>query len=159
MAERTALEHWLEPITAALGGAARAQLARRLARDLRSRQARRIAAQQNPDGSPYARRQPRKRQTTQRLADKAGRIRRTGKMFSALRSQRFLLARADAKGLSVGFSGRIADLARIHQQGELALVAPNGPLYQYPARRLLGWSDDDQAWLIEQVRQHLENTH
>jgi len=150
MAEHTALEHWLEPLTAALTSQARSQLTRSLARGLRTRQAQRIAAQQNPDGSAYERRQPRKR-----LAEKAGRIRRSGKMFSALRTQRFLLARTNAQGLSVGFNGRIAAIARIHQQGELAPIAKNGPLYQYPARRLLGWSDDDQAWLIEQVRQHL----
>lgn len=156
MDDLAALEHWLEPITTALSPSARAKLARKLASGLRQRQSARIGAQKNPDGSAYARRKPRRRQ-----AEKTGRIKRLGKMYRVLRTRRFLLSRADASGLSVGFSfsGRIAAIARVHQEGQLAKVGKQGPLYQYPARRLLGLSDDDQAWVIDQVSQHLKNAN
>lgn len=142
------LEDWLTPLVQRLGASERRKLARRLAVGLRTRQARRIAEQQNPDGSEFEKRQP-------RLADKRGRIRRDASMFAKLRQTRHLLATSSADGLSVGFGGRAARIARIHQDGLLARVAPGGPLYQYPARRLLGWSDEDQAWVMEQALNHL----
>lgn len=54
-------------------------------------------------------------------------------------------------GVAVGFGGRAAAIAKIHQRGLLARVAPDGPLYDYPIRQLLGFSDDDRLWILEQV--------
>ncbi len=145
-----ALEDWLTPLVQRLGAAERRKLARRLAVGLRARQARRIGEQKNPDGSRF---EPRKRR--QKLGDKAGRIKRTAAMYIKFRQTRHMLAKSDADGVTVGFAGRDAAIARIHQEGLLAKVDPGGPLYQYPARRLLGWSDEDQAWVMEQVINHL----
>ncbi|MEK6383108.1 MAG: phage virion morphogenesis protein [Paraburkholderia tropica] len=50
---------------------------------------------------------------------------------------------AKADGLALGFAGRVARIARVHQLGELASGAPCGPNVQYPARRLLGFTDVD----------------
>lgn len=144
------LESWITPLVQRLAPAERRKLARRLAVGLRTRQARRIGEQKNTDGSRFEPRKPR-----QRLGDKAGRIKRNAAMFVQLRKSRHLLARADAGGVTVGFLGRSAGIARIHQEGLLAKVSPSGPLYQYPARRLLGWSDDDRAWVMEQVLKHM----
>lgn len=145
-----ALEDWLIPLVQRLSDGERRKLARRLAVGLRARQARRIGEQKNPDGTRF---EPRKRR--QRLGDKAGRIKRTGAMYLKLRQTRHMLAKSDADGVTVGFAGGAAAIARIHQEGLLAKVAPGGPLYQYPARRLLGWSNEDQAWVMEQVLNHL----
>src|SRR5690606_41104512 len=84
----------------------RRKLNQTLARELRRRQQRRIAAQQNPDGSAYAPRKPRKN------------LRRSGgiKMFAKLRQARHLKLQSDADSIPVGFLGNSARIARIHQE-------------------------------------------
>jgi len=144
------LESWITPLVQRLAPAERRKLARRLAVGLRTRQARRIGEQKNPDGSRFEPRKPR-----QRLGDKAGRIKRTAAMFIKLRQARHMLVESGADGASVGFTGGDAVIARIHQEGLLDKLGPNGPLYQYPSRRLLGWTDEDEDWVMEQVLNHL----
>jgi hypothetical protein len=39
----------------------------------------------------------------------------------------------------------VASILRVHQEGLLDRVTPRGPLYQYPARVLLGLTDEDRA--------------
>jgi phage virion morphogenesis protein len=145
-----ALEHWVEPLLQQLSNPQRRKLTRSLAVGLRRRQAERIKAQRNPDGTPYAKRKPRK-------ADKAGRIKKRAAMFTKLRQFRHLKITSDADSAGVGFNGRDATLARIHQEGQLARVAPGGPLYQYPLRKLLGFSNDDREWLLDQLQRYLGN--
>ncbi|PMS20195.1 hypothetical protein C0Z18_12265 [Trinickia dabaoshanensis] len=53
--------------------------------------------------------------------------------------------------LAVGFGGRMARLARVHQFGEKATINPGGPEYRYPARVLLGLTDVERVM----VRDHL----
>jgi phage virion morphogenesis protein len=143
MDELHALDDWARALLARLSPAARRTLARDLARELRRQQQARIAAQRNPDGSPYA---PRKRQhdsSARKLRNKKGRIKRAA-MFRRLRSSRFMRVEADANGLAVGFAGRVARIARVHQFGELDGVAPGGVEYRYPARRLLGLAEEER---------------
>ncbi|MGE0082003.1 MAG: phage virion morphogenesis protein [Thiohalomonadaceae bacterium] len=149
MDDLSAIDGWIGAFVERLGAAERRKLARRLAIGLRARQARRIAEQRNPDGSKFEPRKPRK------LGDKAGRIKRTAAMFIKLRQARHMLVESGADGASVGFTGVAAVIARIHQEGLLNKLGPNGPLYQYPSRRLLGWTDEDEDWVMEQVLNHL----
>jgi phage virion morphogenesis protein len=75
---------------------------------LRRSQAERIAAQRNPDGSPYEPRKP-------RLRNKKGAIRRT--MFEKLRQAKRLRKTATAQSATVTIGGRSARIARVHQYG------------------------------------------
>ncbi|MBI2382340.1 MAG: phage virion morphogenesis protein [Gammaproteobacteria bacterium] len=140
------LEAALGGLLAQLEPGARRTLARELAKRLRQSQQRRIAAQLNPDGTPYAPRKP-------QLRKKQGRIRR--QMFAKLRTARFLKTQASAESAVVGFTGQVERMARVHQFGLRARVRRGGPEAQYPTRELLGFSDADRAAIEEMLLDHL----
>lgn len=142
----TALETWCEPLLAKLQPAARRKLARAIATPLRRSQAQRIASQQNADGSAYEPRKP-------RLRDKKGRVRK--QMFTRLRTARFMRARADQEGAAVEFTGRVARLARVHQDGREDNVARGGPRVRYPKRELLGFTGADARMVRDLLIEHL----
>lgn len=127
-------------------------MARSIALELRRSQQKRIAAQMAPDGSPFAPRRPQ----GQSLRDKRGSIRRRkGAMFVKLRTARWLKATATAQGAEVGFVGRVARLARVHQEGLSDQVAPGGRVVRYAARRLLGFSSADREMIRDRILDHL----
>lgn len=64
-------------------------------------------------------------------------------MFVKLRTARYLKARADASGVTVGYSGVAARIARVHQFGERDQVAP-GIFTDYPVRELLASAADER---------------
>jgi phage virion morphogenesis protein len=72
-----------------------------------------------------------------------------------LRQARYLRAESDANGIAVGFAGRVARLARIHQNGETGRVEKDGPQYSYPARVLLGFTDTDREMIRDILLKHL----
>ena len=143
--ELNALDDWLTPLIQSLQPTARRRLLRTLARHLRRGQQQRIAAQRNPDGSAFEPRKPRRRKN----------IRARAKMFTKLRQARHMKISAGTDQARVGYGGRIARIARIHQEGLLDRVSPGGPLYRYPARRLLGVTADDRAQALDAVLDHL----
>jgi len=132
-----ALDTWAAAQLARLAPAARRRLARKLAIAVRRDQQKRIAAQQNPDGSAYAPRKP-------RAVARSGRIRRKT-LFGKLRRAKHLRIRATANGADIGFTGRTARIARVHQYGQRDHVAPRGPKVRYPRRELLGFTPELQA--------------
>jgi phage virion morphogenesis protein len=150
MSELDAFESWAGHFLAKLEAPARRAALRDIARELRRSQQTRIALQKNPDGAAYEARKPRPKQ----LRDKAGRIKRKA-MFAKLRQARYLRTENDAIGLALGFAGRIARVARVHQLGERARVVPGGPEYKYPARVLLGFSDEDRAMIRNMLIAHI----
>lgn len=128
-----------------LGSAARRATARIIASKLRSSQAKRIASQRNPDGSPYEPRKPQQRR-------KRGRIRRT--MFSKMRTTKHLKTSATDTSATVFFTGRTEPIARVHQLGLRDRVnAKRGIFAKYASRQLLGFSRDD----IEMVQDTVIN--
>ena len=139
----------LQGLLAALGSAERRKLAREIAADLRQRQQRRIAAQLNPDGTPYAPRKP-------RLRAQAGRIRRS--LFARIRTTRYLQVDATGEAAAVQIAGRAARIARVHQYGLVDRVAPGGPDVRYTERRILGFADADEAAVGDLVIDHLART-
>ncbi|MFJ2990925.1 phage virion morphogenesis protein [Collimonas sp. NPDC087041] len=135
------LEAWAGALLAQLQPAQRRAVTRQIAQDLRRSQAQRIASQQAPDGATYAARKRRKE-----LRGKKGRIKRQkAAMFNKVRTTKYLKTTQDENQLSVGFFGRVARIARVHQEGLTDKVAKKGPEYRYPARPLLGFSATDQA--------------
>jgi phage virion morphogenesis protein len=152
--ELSIIEKWASTLLAKLSPAARRNVMRDIARVLRRSQQARIAAQKNPDGSAYDPRKPRVKKNGKSLRDKRGRLKRTA-MFAKLRTTRYLKLEADANGLAIGFDGRVARVARVHQLGETDRVAPGGVEVKYPARALLGFSDADRDLIRDTLLKHI----
>lgn len=146
-------EDWLGGLLTRLDAPARRMAMRDVARALRRSQQARIAAQRNPDGSAYDPRKPRLR-GAKSLRDKRGRLKRSA-MFVKLRTTRYLHAESDSNSLAIGFAGRVARIARVHQFGETDRVSPGGPQYAYPARMLLGFSAEDRELIRDILLDHL----
>lgn len=143
------LSTWLTPLMLRLEPAQRARLARDVAQALRRSQQQRILTQRNPDGTAYA---PRK---ARQLRGKAGRIKSRAKMFTKLRTARYLKARGTADEAVVSFAGRISRIARVHQYGLRDRAERGAPDVQYPQRELLGLTDFERERLRDQVLAHL----
>lgn len=147
MADIDALESFAADLLASLQPAARQELARRIASTLRTRNQKRIAAQQNPDGTAYAPRKP-------QLRHKIGRIKR--QMFSKLRTAKYLKAKGTPGEAIVSFTAEVSRIARVHQFGLRDKVnKKTGLEADYPARQLLGIPPDDEALIAEMVTAHL----
>ncbi|MDC8802563.1 phage virion morphogenesis protein [Halomonas pacifica] len=141
------LEAWAEPLLARLTPAERRRLARTIATELRRRQRERIAAQRAPDGTPFEPRKPQARR-------QAGFVRRQP-MFTRIRQAKHLRTKAHPGQAEVGFIGRVARIARIHQLGLRDRVEPGGPVHDYAQRELLGYSDADRQLIRDLIIQHL----
>ncbi len=136
----------LEPFLAAylnrLGPAQRRRVARKVGEALRRVNARRIAANVQPDGSGMEPRKPRKR-----MKDAKGRIKRSARMFPKIKLAKSLKIRATPDDVSIGFAGMIGHTAAAHHFGLEDFVGrdANGRAIKtkYPARRLLGFGAED----------------
>lgn len=144
------MEDWAGPLLRKLEPSARVKLARIVAQQLRRSQQQRIQAQRDPEGTTFAPRRAHK------LREKQGRVKKKAKMFQKLRTSRHLKAQGSAQGLSVGFTGRVARIARVHQYGLRDRVAPRSPTAQYEKRELLGFTHADQEQLKDLVLAHLD---
>lgn len=140
-----ALEDWAGALLQRLKPTERRKLNQTIARELRRSQQQRIAAQQNPDGSAYAPRKPRKN------LRRGGRI----KMFAKLRQARYLRLQSDADSIAVGFLGNSARIARVHQEGLEDSVERGGPKVRYARRELLGFTEAELEMLRDRLLQHL----
>ncbi|HDS5478766.1 TPA: phage virion morphogenesis protein [Serratia liquefaciens] len=201
-----AMFHQLDQVFAdILGGmspAGRLRTAREVGRMLRQSQSRRIARQENPDGSKFEKRRRKVLHSqagigfiwngeTRRLrnwrATKGSRGRmltgfdegrgairsfyredieryldinftqtrkdttKADPMFRRLRTARFLKARADASGATVGYTGVAARIARTHQYGLRDRVNKSGAVATYPRRELLGLTKVDRMAIARSV--------
>lgn len=145
------LEQWAGALLAKLQPAQRSAVNRKVAQDLRRSQSQRIAAQRDPDGTGYA---PRK--TRKDLRGKNGRIKRQrAAMFGKIRLQKNLKIKPDTNQIAVGFFGRVARIARVHQEGLPDQVSKKGPQYQYPSRKLLGFSESDRELIRDSLLRHI----
>ena len=144
-----ALETWAAVLLSRLEPAARNKLTRSIGQELRRSQQKRITAQQNPDGTKYA---PRKQRN---LRGKQGRIRRKLAMFKKLRTASYLKVRSDSNAISVGFTGRIARIARIHQDGLKDRAERGAPDVRYEQRKVLGLTNQDLELIRDQLFEHL----
>jgi phage virion morphogenesis protein len=125
---------------------------RDIALEPRRRQQRRIAAQKNPDGSAC---EPRKaKPVTKKAREKRGWIKHRA-MFAKMRTMRWLKVETESDGFAIGFAGRVARIARVHQFGELAPVASGEPEYRYPERTLLGLTITDRFAIRDRLLSRL----
>jgi len=143
------LATWAAPLLAGLGPARRRAAMVQVSTYLRRSQAERIAAQRNPDGTPYKARKP-------RLRNKKGTIRRT--MFEKLRQAKRLRKTATADSATVSIGGRSARIARVHQYGLRDKVdwrRPETVSVKYARRELLGFTAADEDAIIDLVLHHI----
>ncbi|TNL12992.1 phage virion morphogenesis protein [Kosakonia cowanii] len=147
MSEFKPFEEKLKGLLDAMSPAARRRLAVDIAKRLRQSQQQRIKSQKAPDGTAYAPRKP------QRIRDKKGRVKRA--MFAKLRNARYLKASGDDKSAVVEFTGKVKRIARVHQLGLKDKPGRNSAEVQYPARPLLGFSDEDTTLVENIIIEHL----
>ncbi|MDT3735561.1 MAG: phage virion morphogenesis protein [Denitratisoma sp.] len=148
MNELAPLESFASGLLARLAPAERRKLARTLASSLRESQSRRVGAQLNPDGTPYAPRKP-------RLRRKPGSLRRRT-MFSKLRTARWMKAESSPDAAVVTFAAQVQAMAKVHQHGLRDRVnRRGGPEVDYPARQLLGLTDPEIAAVEDAVLAYL----
>lgn len=115
-------------------------LYQQIGRELARSQRRRIKAQQNPDGTPYAPRKA-KHKTKGRINSKL--------MFKKIGLPAHLKLRYENEGISLGFYGGDAAIAEIHQYGLKGRVRPEfNWKVPYDKRELLGFTEED-AQMIE----------
>mgnify|MGYP000152409167 FL=1 len=129
---------------------ARRQLARNIGQALRKNQQARIARQENPDGTAFEQRKPRKE-----FGKKKGRIKRKT-MFAKLRTARYFKIQSNANEVSVGFNGLSAMIAKVHQYGLMSSPSKAKDFkVRYAQRELLGFSQSDldiiEDLVIEQL--------
>jgi len=132
-----ALEDWAAGLLGQLEPASRNKLARSIGQALRRSQQQRIIAQRNPDGSKYA---PRKQRN---LRGKQGRVKRKGQMFQKLRTAKFLKVQGDGSAIYIGFTGRLARIARVHQYGLKDRAERGASEVKYDQREVLGFTEAD----------------
>jgi phage virion morphogenesis protein len=143
------LEDWAGGLLNQLEPAARNTLARTIGQALRRNQQQRISAQRNPDGSKYAPRKPRD------LRGKQGRVKRKVQMFRKLRGVKFLKVHGDSNAITVGFTGRIARIARVHHYGLKDRAESGAPETKYYKREVLGLNDTDLKLIRDSLLKHL----
>lgn len=151
------LERYLAAYLTRLGPAQRKRVAHRIGQELRRANARRIAANVQPDGSSM---EPRKRR--KRLRDRAGKVRRTAKMFPKIRLAKSMRVRSTPDDVEVGFyNAMIASTARAHQFGLTDFVGRTADgrtvRTRYPVRVLLGFSEEDREVIIDTALKSLES--
>lgn len=153
MNELAALDAWCAGLLQSLQPAERRALAREMARRLRESQAKRIAAQSNPDGSAF---EPRKTQAR----GKRGAIRK--KMFSKMRTAKWMKMESAPDSAVVTFASSVQAMAKVHQLGLRDRVnrrrdkySGKGPEVTYPARQLLGFTQHDVDMVGSLMLDHL----
>ena len=129
---------------------ARRQLARNIGQALRKNQQARIARQENPDGTAFEPRKPRKE-----FGKKKGRIKRKA-MFAKLRTARYFKIQSNANEVSVGFNGSNAMIAKVHQYGLMSSPSKTKDFkVRYAQRELLGFSQSDLEIIEDLVIEQL----
>jgi len=88
---------------------------------------------------------------------RAGSIRRQA-MFRKLRSGRNLRAGATDRQMWVGFSGRVSQIASVHQDGGMDRPAASAKPMRYPQRQLLGDTAADRDRMLDMLLAHIVST-
>lgn len=149
MTDLAALESWAGALLQKLSPQERKAVTRKVGQALRASQRQRIAAQRAPDGSAYAPRSKKKG-----FRQKVGTVRRKA-MFTKIRTAKFMRVDASDREVGVGFSGRVAAIAQVHQSGARRRSRSTGRTYVTPRRELLGLSDSDIEIVRDALLEHL----
>jgi phage virion morphogenesis protein len=124
--------------------AGRRKILRKIARDGRKEQSDRIARQIQPDGQGFA---PRKASSA---SARKGQL-RSRMMFRKLRMARFLKAGSTDTEAWIGYAGRAAAIARVHQEGLEDSPTRGARKVRYVRRVLLGLSDRQEQQALDTI--------
>lgn len=142
------LEDWAAGLLGQLEPASRNKLAHSIGQALRRSQQQRIIAQRSSDGSKYA---PRKQRN---LRGKQGRMKRKVQMLQKLRTASFFKLHGDGSTISVGFAGRVARIARVHQYGLKDRAERQASEIKYDKREILGFTEADLDLIRDELLKH-----
>jgi phage virion morphogenesis protein len=92
-----------------------------------------------------------------------GKLRRRGgirrrNMFRRLASSKFLKTKTDDQGFWVGFSGKVSQIASVHQQGLRDKPSLRAKAVPYPRRELLGATPADRERMLDALYAHLADS-
>ena len=135
---------WIDRIAQQLNASQTRKLNQRLSTKLRTALKRRIAAQKDPDGRKFT---PRKR-------SQRGSI-RSGAMFKRL--PKMVKTAYSSSHAEIGFSGRTAEVMKVHQYGKTIKPSEDSKATRYPIRETVGWSDEDKKLIINEIKDFLLN--
>jgi phage virion morphogenesis protein len=76
-------------------------------------------------------------------------------MFRRLATARFLRSGADDQGVWVGFTGKVAQIASVHQYGLRDKPSLRAKAVPYPKRELLGVTPADRKVLLSMLYEHI----
>lgn len=140
------LETFLSRFADALSPRERKRLLTKIGQSLRRANSARIAQNVEPEGEAMTPRRPRPEG-------------KRGKMFRQLRLARVLTVRATPDQVSVGFVGQAQRVAQTHHFGLVDDVGRTRDgrtiRARYAERRLLGFSRDDEAAVMQAIETHL----
>ena len=146
MANLELLTEHLGTMLKQLSDSERRKLEMHIARKLRASQKKRITGQKNPDGSAYV-------PSKERFRDKKNKIK--NKMFNVIKNAKYMRTERTAQGLAIGFTGRVAFIARVHHFGLKDKVDRDGPVVKYASRELLGFTDEEIKMIENDVLDYL----
>ena len=78
-------------------------------------------------------------------------------MFKKLRTAAYMKARGDSNAVTVGFTGRISRIARVHQYGLKDRAERGAPDVRYEQRAVLGFTEADIALIRDSLLRHIEH--
>lgn len=141
----SALNNWLNQLAMSLDENQRRDLMRKIAMGLKKRTAQRIKNQTDANGFRFIRRK----------RDQIGNKKRTGALFQRIHRQ----IKTDFNGnkASFGFAGRTGNIALIHQEGRVDKPTRHARPTRYPMRELVGFTDDDVAWIEQQIHDYMSD--
>lgn len=92
-----------------------------------------------------------------------GKLRRRGglrrkAMFRRIASARFLRTGTDDQGFWVGFSGKVSQIASVHQKGLRDKPSLRAKAVTYPRRELLGATPADRERMLDALYRHILNS-
>lgn len=144
----TQYHHYADGLLRQLSAPNRIKLAKAIAKKLREHNRNRITAQIAPDGTAF---KPRKQ-----LRKKKGKMRR--KMFTKLRTAKYLKINADSNSATVYFTNKVYHIAKVHHFG-LRDKVNRKQNFQivYPERPLLGINEMDLQRIEDIILAHLRH--
>ena len=132
------LSDYLSAFTEKLDESQRSNLMRRITQKLKLEMVSRIRSQRDPDGAAFV---PRKRNHVRSI--------RRGALFQRLPRQ--IKTAYSANHADLGFSGRTAQVMRVHQEGLTTRPSPNTRPVRYAIRRTVGFSPRAEQIIADEI--------
>ena len=73
------------------------------------------------------------------------------KMFNLIKNAKYMRFERTTQGIAIGFAGRVAFIARVHQYGLRDKVEKDGPTVKYDPRELLGFTAEEMDMIETEV--------